>query len=124
VLREFKHVRQEPVAGYRRWFESDGFDVIFWFDADASVSGFQICYDFGEGEHALTWRRGLGCVHHKIDQGPPGTERNLTPILVADGVAPWSRLLKTFEARNATLEPSLRSLVRQQLAAGAGHSGV
>lgn len=52
MFREFEGVRQEP-GGRRRWFESDGCDLVVWYEPDA-ISGFQLLYATGNGERALT----------------------------------------------------------------------
>ena len=47
VFREIKKVRQEPGPGSRRWFESDGMDLVVWLDAQGVVNGFQLVFDLG-----------------------------------------------------------------------------
>jgi hypothetical protein len=115
VLREFTQLKQEPAAGMRRWFESDGLDLVVWFDDAGAIAGFQICYDFGRGEHALTWRRNEGCFHHAIDAGDSSPLKNETPILVPDGAVPWTELREAFRDRSPTLDPALRQLVSEKL---------
>lgn len=118
MLREFVHVKQESHAGRRRWFESDGFDLVVWQDQADRVEGFQICYNLGRGEHALTWRPGLGFVHSVVDDGDQREGGGkLTPILVPDGAVPWVELTARFAERGTTLEPALRELVGTRLAA-------
>lgn len=119
MFREFKQVKQERTEGHRRWFEADGVDLIVWYDRAGGVSGFQLCYDIGNGEHALTWRPGGGCTHSRVDAGEGARPHKMTPILVADGAVPWARLLGKFNANSTTLEPALRTLVRDTLAAHA-----
>jgi hypothetical protein len=119
MLHEIKNVRQEPNAsGSRRWFESDGFDLVVWYGADRAVTGFQICYETPRGEFALTWRDGAGFAHNAVDEGDGGPVKNQTPILVPDGRAPWPLLVRRFGERSGALEPALRDLVARQLAAG------
>ncbi len=118
MLREFVHVKQERRAGRRRWFESDGLELVVWHDAADRLEGFQICYDFGRGEHALTWRPGAGFAHSFVDDGDTfDGGAKLTPILVPDGAVPWAELTKRFAERSGTLEPALRELVSARLAA-------
>lgn len=117
MLREFAQLKQESAPGKRRWFESDGFDLIVWLDAADAISGFQICYDFGSGDHAFTWREGAGWSHDLIDTGDASPLKNQTPILLPDGAVPWLDLRRVFEQRAATLEPRLRDFVRQRLGA-------
>ncbi|MBI4624167.1 MAG: hypothetical protein HY736_13250 [Verrucomicrobia bacterium] len=123
VLREIKSVKQERGTGWRRWFESDGLDLVVWLDGSGKVTGFQLCYDFGQGEQALTWREGTGFAHSNVDAGDETPLKNRTPILVPpEGGVPWSRLEREFDARSESLEPALRQLVHRSLAGRAGDS--
>lgn len=116
VLREIKNVKQERGPGRRRWFESEGFELVVWLDERGAVNGFQICYDLGQGEHALTWRPASGFIHSEVDEGDASPLKNQTPILIPDGAVPWAELTRCFDARSAELEPGLRQLVRAKLA--------
>lgn len=116
MLREIKHVKQERGTGRRRWFESEGLDVVVWLERDGSVNGFQLCYDLGKGEHALTWRFGSGFAHSSIDSGDDSPFANLTPVLSPDPHVPWAEVARLFELRSATLESPLRRLIHDQLA--------
>lgn len=111
MLREFTHLKQEASPGFRRWFESDGFDLVVWYASSGDVTGFQICYDFGQGEHAFTWRKSDGWSHHAIDSGDRTPLRDLTPILIPDGAVPWPMLRAVFAERSRELDPGLRELV-------------
>ena len=118
VLTEIRNVRQERGAGSRRWFQSDGLDLIVWRDADGALAGFQLCYDFGRGEHALTWRASAGFAHSAVDDGDERVGGGKqTPILVAGGEVPWTELTARFAVGGATLERELRDLVAARLAA-------
>lgn len=117
MLREFKHLKQERGAGRRRWFESDGFDLVVWLEENGAVAGFQVCYDFGRGEHALTWRRDSGFAHNRVDAGEDAALKNETPILVPDGAVPWDQLRREFARRSENLEAPLRTLVGERLQA-------
>jgi hypothetical protein len=119
VLREFVYVKQERHGGRRRWFESDGLELVVWQDAAGALEGFQLCYDLGRGEHALTWRPGAGFVHSAVDSGDnfEGAAVKQTPILVPDGAVPWRELAARFAERSGTIEAQLRELVSTRLAA-------
>ena len=122
---EIRHLNQERGAGRRRWFESDELDLVVWYGAGGQVTGFQLCYDFGKGEHALTWREGTGFVHSQIDAGDQSPLKNRSPILeLTTSEPPWSGLAERFAVHAGSLEPTLRQLVGRQLAAqvGAGSS--
>ena len=122
VLHEIKNVKQERGAGRRRWFESDGFDLVVWLDRADRITGFQICYDLGHGEHALTWRAGTGFAHSTIDTGDDSPFVNRTPVLEPDGNVPWSEIAHVFDDRSQSLDPVLRQLVHDRLAEQAGAS--
>ena len=117
MFREFKRVRQESIEGTRRWFESDAFDLIVWLDPAGALTGFQLCYDFGRGEHALTWRNDVGFTHHAIDAGDHTPFKNEAPILIPDGAIPWERLRQVYEERCPSLDPALREELRRRLLA-------
>jgi hypothetical protein len=122
VLHEIKNVKQERGAGQRRWFESEGLELVVWLDDADAVTGFQLCYDFGKGEHALTWRAGSGFAHDVVDAGEATPLKNQTPILVPDGVVPWGDVARLFDERSGSLEAPLRQLVHEKLVERAGAS--
>jgi hypothetical protein len=118
VLREIKSVQQERGVGRRRWFESDGLDLVVWLGpADTNIAGFQLCYDLGAGEHALTWRTDEGFSHTRVDSGDDVRPYKGSPVLEPDGSVPWREIATLFEARSATLETPLRKLIRDRLEA-------
>ena len=119
MLKEIRNVRQEPTAGHRRWFDDDmvPLELIVWYDAANAIEGFQLCYNLGAGEHALTWRPGVGFAHSEVDSGSTGPFANRTPVLTADGVVPWEELTQRFTGSSSTLDPALRDLVDAHLKA-------
>ena len=112
-----RNVRQESTNGRRRWFEDDvqSLELIVWYDAAAVIDGFQICYDFGGGEHALTWRPKAGFAHHAVDSGSESPFTNLTPILGPEGSVPWTDLVQRFNGSSGSIEPAQRDLVATRL---------
>lgn len=120
MFTEIRHVRQEPGAGTRRWFESDDLDLVVWFDAAGAVSGFQLCFDGPEGPRAATWRTGRGFAFSRVDAGDAGPFRNETPVLEPAAAVPLPELARRFGARSAGLEAPLRDFVSARLGAAAG----
>ena len=119
MLSEFPQVKQEQGGGRRRWFQDGEMELILWFGATELPEGFQICYPgSGQKEHALTWRAGSGFNHAWVDTGDARPDKNMTPILVADGAVPWESLRQDFTTRSAGLEPALREFVITRLAEG------
>jgi len=43
MLTEFRQVKQEP-GGRRRWFESDGLELIVWYGAESEIAGIQLFF--------------------------------------------------------------------------------
>jgi hypothetical protein len=116
LFREFRKVKQESLPGRRRWFEADGMELVVWLDQAGHVTGFQLCYDLGRGEHALTWREAKGFVHSAIDAGDQTPLQNLSPILKpTTREPPWAKLAEKFDAHGASLDPALRRLVQEKL---------
>ena len=118
-MREIKNVRQERLPGRRRWFESDALELVVWLNPREQLTGFQLCYDRGGTERALTWRAIGGFAHDTVDQGNASALKNCTPILRPDGVIPWQRLIQLFDQCSANLEPELRAFVLAKLSEGA-----
>lgn len=112
MLREHRNVRQEP-GQKRRWFEDEGFDLIVWLDSQDAVEGFQLCRD----HEALTWRRGRGFAHGRVDEGDASPLKNESPIIVPNGQVPWAEVTADFTARSDSLEAGLRALILEHLAA-------
>lgn len=113
---------QVPGEPRRRWFADEHFDLIVWLAADDSVDGFQLCYDLGRAEHALTWDRNRGYHHDRIDDGESSPMRNRTPILVADGHFPASEILSRVQDSCDQVDAPIRGVVIEKIRAYAeGH---
>lgn len=112
-FREFRGISQEKGGGRRRWFESEGLDLVVWYDDGSTLSGFQLIH--GHGSHALTWRPKTGFQHHGIDSGRRAGGMAQTPILVANGVVPWDQLVEEFSFRSKNMESDLRELILSRL---------
>ncbi len=120
MFTEIRHVRQEPGAGRRRWFEADDLDLVVWFDAAGEIAGFQLCFDVPEGPRAATWRPGYGFAFSRVDAGDDHPLRNETPVLEPAAAVPLPDLARRFAARAAGLEAPLRAFVAARLAGAAG----
>lgn len=111
-------MKQERGPGRRRWFEAEALELVVWFDAEGKrATGFQVGYDFGGGERALTWREGEGFTHSIVDTGDADPLRNETPVLRPEPNVPWSEIARAFEACSGELESGLRELVQEKLRA-------
>jgi hypothetical protein len=114
VLVEKKDVRQIPGEGERRWFTDDYFDLIVWYE-EAQVIGFQLCYDKGGRERALTWHRPHRYLHTRVDNGEIPMAYKMSPVLVQDGAFDHERVAEKFRRASAGIEPRLAALVLESL---------
>ena len=114
MFREFKHVRQEP-GGQRRWFEAPEIEFVVWLDQVGGQTGFQLIYQLSGKECALTWRRGLGFNHSRVDSGDILFSKQ-TPLLIADGAVPWGGIEDLCQKHASSLEVEFRELVLGRLA--------
>lgn len=115
MLREIKNVKQERGPGRRRWFESEQLDLVLWLDERAGIGGFQVCYDLGRGERALTWRSGEGFAHSIVDAGDSSPLKNQAPVLRPDPHVPWREIAGAFDACSDGLEGGVREFVAEKL---------
>jgi len=116
MLREFVPTRQIAGEPRRRWFASPSSDLIVWLRDDDSVSGFQLCYDKKDEEHALTWTEGQGFSHMRVDSGGSALAAGRgTPFLVANGVFDARRILQLFQADNKLVPKPFTAIVCAKL---------
>lgn len=115
MLVELADVRQVPGEGTRRWFSDGYFDLIVWY-AEGDALGFQLCYDKGHDERALTWRPPHRYTHNRVDdgEGPFGSKR--TPVLVQDGLFDRDPILDRFRRAAVGIDPEVTLLVCRALA--------
>ena len=109
--------RQLTGEQHRRWFSSDDFDLIVWFDALGAIEQFELCYDRSDVERALTWSLTHGYRYWRVDTGDAsGYMYGMTPILEPDSTEfPKDRVIATFVEATDALDPAIRSFVVQRL---------
>jgi hypothetical protein len=115
-MREHTHVRQIPGGRRRRWFFSDDFDLIVWFNDDSTFAGFELCYDKRHIEHSLVWRPAAGFAHMAVDDGEnrPGKYK-ASPVLVPDGYFDAKRIHSIFAKECLSLPKEVADYVLQTL---------
>ena len=118
MLKELNSVRQVSGEPRRRWFSSDTMDLIVWYDAADAPLGFQFCYDKGDAEKALTWRRESGFSHTGVDDGEGNSRLNYkaTPILVANGRFDGQHVLQLLQTQGAGVPPELQQFIAATIA--------
>jgi hypothetical protein len=114
MLLEIKHVRQIPGEGYRRWFSDDYFDLYLWYNHD-TIDGFQLCYNKNVKEHSITWQKGKGFLHNKIDDGETQPQDNKTPILIDDGTFDNKSVADRFIAESKDIDKDVSRFVYDKL---------
>jgi len=116
MLQEVTHTRQIPDEPFRRWFRDSVFDLIIWYSPECTVIGFQLCYRNWSEEKALTWLKGEGFSHSRIDDGEARPDRHkMTPILIPDGVFDVEAVAARFEKAGAQIDPQIVDLVLRAL---------
>ncbi len=96
----------------RRWFADGFFDLFVWLDAQGAILAFQLCYDKGHDEHAITWRSPSSYFHQRVDDGENGSGiGKATPILVPNGTFDFSALAQRFKSAIAEIDPQLSTFV-------------
>ena len=116
MLKEKKNVQQNEKDSFRRWFWSNNFDLIVWYDKQNTIIGFQLCYRKNSTEKALTWKHTTGFTHDSIDNGETvPTDYKKTPILVADGTFDKERILELFEQESSGMESELAHFLLKKI---------
>jgi len=116
-MREVHPTRQVPGEPHRRWFSSAELDLIVWCDAGGAPVSFQLCYDKGRNERALTWEPATGLSYSRVDDGEVeiGLRYKATPVLAPDGPLEVRRLAARFEAASADVPGEIVDFVRKRL---------
>ena len=119
AVHEVLRPRQVPGEPQRRWFSSSDLDLIVWCDAAGAPVAFQLCYDKGRRERALTWEPGTGLVQSAVDDGEfnVGMRYKATPILGPDGPLDIPRVAERFKTASAGLPRDIADFVSARLRA-------
>lgn len=116
ALREIALARQHAGEPRRRWFTSSNIDLFVWVDEAGAPVGFQLCYDKGSREHALTWTEDKGFSSMAVDGGESRPARYKgSPILVADGAIDARRILEHFRREAGAVPAQIARLVEAKL---------
>jgi hypothetical protein len=121
MLEEIGTVRQVRGEGPRRWFADSYFDLVVWLDDAENITGFQLCYDKGKNERALTWQSEGGFHHDRIDDGEVPYRIKRTPIIVEDGVFAKSKIAERFKKESSEIDQEIANFVYEKI--NAYHKG-
>jgi hypothetical protein len=121
-LIEFADVRQVPGEPRRRWFTCKDLELVVWCDESGGPIGFQLCYNNGPSECALTWNRESGFSHKIIDDGEEGPGKHkATPILLTDAPASATLINERFAQVSGGLPAEFAEFVGKKLRESAQH---
>ena len=116
MLQEIHDIRQIEGEPRRRWFTSPELDIYIWYDDKDNVNQFQICYDKGPGEQALTWSREGSIVHHSVDDGESGIYRmKSTPVITGDTGYDPARIAGLIRQHGGKLEHDLYEFILNRI---------
>ena len=129
MLREIADAKQIPGEPKRRWFSDESFDLIVWEDPAEGIAGFQLCYDKGTDQRALTWFPDSGLRDCAVDNGEsrPGKPKAV-PILICESDADGRfvraarsprAVLDRFRRAGRDLDPEIVRFVSRRIDAGA-----
>ena len=113
---ETKSVRQINGEPRRRWFWSNYFDLIVWFNSENDIIGFQLCYDKNRYQRVLTWKMESGYSHDRIDdgEGSPGKYKG-TPILAADGIFEEGKIAALFKEESQSIDKQIAGFIHEKI---------
>lgn len=115
MLIEIESVKQQLGEGFCRWFQDEYFDLYVWTNPSGGITGFQLCYDRLGNESAITWQSRSGFSHEKIDPGDQNPLKNMTPILVQNGIFPRGKIVERFKASSKRINTDIAGFVMKQL---------
>jgi len=99
----------------RKWISDDYFDLYVWYEPDSTIFGFQLCYDKGRDERALTWTRAGSFKHNRVDDGESNVYSNSSPILMENCPFDLPPVRTEFLKRSKKISPEIRKLVLERL---------
>ena len=115
MLKEFLNASQHRGEPFRRIFSDDYFDLYVWLDQSENILGVQLCYDYQNDGRVVTYLDGK-YSHNGIDNGEASPLKNLSPILVADGVFPRQMVARKFEVESTKLPVDIANYVKEVIA--------
>lgn len=126
AVRRYPRPAQVEGEPKRRWFSDSDLDLIVCLEPGASHSaaayqpadriiGFQLCYDKGGTERAVTWHEATGYTHSRVDMGETGLKSKRTPVLVSESDFDLLKVAELFRQRSAEIERGIFQFVYEKL---------
>jgi hypothetical protein len=115
MLKEIANPRQNSDES-RRVFTDEFFDLYVWYSENNHIAGFQLCYDKGNFERALTWTEQNGFSHMKVDDGEgPETTYKMKPMLVTDGIFDNKPIASRFHYEASSIDKTIYDFVYDKI---------
>jgi hypothetical protein len=116
LLKEIIGARQNDGERKRRWFNSTQMDLFVWIGRAQRPVKFQLCYDKGNDEKALTWSKHGRYQHESVDAGETeGIRYKQSAILAAAGSVDAKSLAAIFTGASANLPNQIRDFVLDKI---------
>ena len=115
MLYEIQKVKQIEGQDFRRWFTDDYFDLFVWYGTGGTISSFQLTYDKGHQERAVTWTPRGGCTHTGVDDGEEDPMASRTPLLETDGEFDNTTVARQFRKASRNIDGNLADFVYDKL---------
>ena len=116
MLREVIDVRLESATHRKHWFTDECFDLFVWLDKQNQITSYQLAYEKNtDREHIITWQRGTGYKHNKVDSGDKPGKYKESPILVPDGTCDTDIIAERFRKASAELPQTIADFVEQSI---------
>lgn len=117
MLREITSVAADQAEPRRRWFSDKAIELYVWYDDRDEIIQFQMCYDKGPAEKAITWTRDKGFAQHAVDDGESGVfHMKGSPILAERSHTDIAHALKLLIRHGGKLEHDLYRFLTGKLA--------
>lgn len=98
-----------------RWFSDDYMDLVIWLGPSDSIVSFQLVYDRQKNPHALSWKKGKGYLHERVDDGELPGRMKMTPVLMHDGPFKKGAIAGEFSNRSREMDPDVADFVYRRL---------
>ncbi|MDM8558864.1 hypothetical protein [Candidatus Parabeggiatoa sp. HSG14] len=99
----------------KRWFQDDYFDLFTWQNAKDQITCFQLCYDRLGYERVISWDCERGFGHHRVDDGENSPHKNMTPVLIREGIFPYKDVMPQFIESSKQINQDIHQFVTQKL---------
>ena len=115
MLYEIQKVKQIEGQDFRRWFTDNYFDLFVWYGKRGQITSFQLTYDKGHKERAVTYKSSGGITHTGVDDGEDDPMASRTPMLEADGEFDNTAVARQFQKAAEDLDRVLRNFISEKL---------